>query len=392
MRILFCHDGPIKKDENGNFYGTAHNDSTFKRYYYIASELLVAMRVESVDAKEAKIKYSKIQSNPIEFVECPNLAGFISFFKNRISLKNEIIKQIQKSDFVVIRLPSLIGNVALKYSKLYKKKYLVEVVACQWDVYWFHSIKGKILAPIAYLNTRLKIKNADNVMYITRKFLQSRYPTNGQSYISPNVSIKKMENYKLERKLVRIGELKPTSKIRLASIGAINLKYKGHKYVLEAISSLISKGFDIEYYLIGGGNSSFIEAEIKKNRLTDNVKIMGSLPHSEVVDLLDEVDIYIQPSLAEAQGRSLIEAMSRGCLCICTDVGGMPELLGQDYIVPRKNSKEIAKKIEIFFKKNKEEISLDNYNKAQAYEASKVNNERKIIYNEVFCLNASDVE
>ena len=43
---------------------------------------------------------------------------------------------------------------------------------------------------------------------------------------------------------------------------------------------------------------------------------------------MDQVDIYIQPSLTEGLPRGLLEAMSRGCPAIASRVGGIPELLG----------------------------------------------------------------
>jgi len=45
------------------------------------------------------------------------------------------------------------------------------------------------------------------------------------------------------------------------------------------------------------------------------------------LDWLDDVDLYLQPSLQEGLPRALIEAMSRGCPAIGSTTGGIPELL-----------------------------------------------------------------
>ena len=57
-------------------------------------------------------------------------------------------------------------------------------------------------------------------------------------------------------------------------------------------------------------------------------------------ELLDECDIYLQPSLQEGLPRSVIEAMSRGCACIGAATAGIPELLESEYVVKRKSVQE----------------------------------------------------
>jgi glycosyltransferase involved in cell wall biosynthesis len=42
------------------------------------------------------------------------------------------------------------------------------------------------------------------------------------------------------------------------------------------------------------------------------------------------MDIFVLPSLSEALSNSLMEAMACGCCCIASDVGGNPELMGQN--------------------------------------------------------------
>ena len=60
---------------------------------------------------------------------------------------------------------------------------------------------------------------------------------------------------------------------------------------------------------------------------------MGSLPHNEVFEWLDTIDIYAQPSRQEGLPRALIEAMSRGLPAFGARTGGIPELLEPDYII-----------------------------------------------------------
>ena len=48
---------------------------------------------------------------------------------------------------------------------------------------------------------------------------------------------------------------------------------------------------------------------------------------------LDHIDVYLQPSFKEGLPRALVEAMSRGCPAIGSRCAGIPELLPQDCLI-----------------------------------------------------------
>ena len=47
-------------------------------------------------------------------------------------------------------------------------------------------------------------------------------------------------------------------------------------------------------------------------------------------NILNALDIYVQPSLSEGLPVALLEAMSAGVPVIATDVGGVAEIVGKD--------------------------------------------------------------
>ncbi len=59
--------------------------------------------------------------------------------------------------------------------------------------------------------------------------------------------------------------------------------------------------------------------------LGDRIQLLGS--HSAPQELMQRAAIFVQPSLMEALGLALQEAMFFGCACIGSDVGGIPELI-----------------------------------------------------------------
>lgn len=70
-----------------------------------------------------------------------------------------------------------------------------------------------------------------------------------------------------------------------------------------------------------------------ENGVADRVVFKGQMKHQQVLEWIDSLDIYIQPSMQEGLPRALIEAMSRACPAIGSSTGGIPELLPSDAIL-----------------------------------------------------------
>jgi glycosyltransferase involved in cell wall biosynthesis len=60
---------------------------------------------------------------------------------------------------------------------------------------------------------------------------------------------------------------------------------------------------------------------------------------------LDRADLFVLPSLTEGLPRALLEAMARGLAAVATTVGGIPELLPADCLVPPRNAVALARRL-----------------------------------------------
>ena len=84
MKLLFCYDGPILKDENENYYGTALNDEMFERYECITNDLTIAIRVNKVEKVENKClritkeKYKVVEWNWIDNLDKKNKVYYLT--------------------------------------------------------------------------------------------------------------------------------------------------------------------------------------------------------------------------------------------------------------------------------------------------------------------------
>ncbi len=67
--------------------------------------------------------------------------------------------------------------------------------------------------------------------------------------------------------------------------------------------------------------------EMVPTRLRARVQFRSTMPHRELIDLYGDATIVVNPSLSEAFGMSVVEAMSTGTPVVASAVGGMREIL-----------------------------------------------------------------
>lgn len=377
MNLLFCHDGPIEIDTNGNGYPGNMNKKALERYYKIADKLFYVTRTNLITPEEAT--HEQINMDNLEYVSCPNLSSLKGQLTQRQKAREIVDKVMKKSDLVVVRLPSVLGEIVIESAKSFNKKYVIELVGCTWDAYWNYGIKGKLIAPYAFYKTKKLVSEAEYVIYVTSEFLQNRYPTTGKSINASNVMLEDFEESILEQRLEKIKNKPKAEKIIIGTTAAVDVIYKGQQYIIEAISELKEKGFsNIEYQVVGNGDQTFLQNLAIKLGVKDQVKFMGTLTHKEVYTWLTRIDIYSQPSRQEGLPRALIEAMSKGVPAFGARTAGIPELLEEKYIFSNtnKNIGEIIKIIESYDTESMLKQSVINFEEAKKYDENLINERR----------------
>ena len=155
----------------------------------------------------------------------------------------------------------------------------------------------------------------------------------------------------------------------IVSIGHIS-KMKNHMLLCSAVNELTKKGVPIELYMFGRFVDDGIVQEIKGLN-NPHIHMLGE--RSNPMQHLHNADVFCMSSLVEGLPISLIEALSCGLIPICTDVGGISDLvtegetgfLSYDFTI-----ESYIKAIERFLALSKEEIATMKRNcleKAKAY-------------------------
>ncbi|MGH2075732.1 glycosyltransferase [Aerococcus urinaeequi] len=380
MRVLFAHDNKFIKFNNKFYSQGGFSQHIWERYTKVFENLTVVSRQIQIDDFQSNLNFSSYEN--VNFVKVPDFHSPSTIKNYRMALKI-IDEEVSKADYVIARLPSSIGSVAVDCAKKWNKPYLIEVVGCAWDAYWNHSFNGKIVAPSMFLKMRKDIKHAKYVVYVTNEFLQNRYPTNGKMANISDVELKDLDENILARRIRKVETDEKNKNIVIGTIAPLDVRYKGQEYVIMALGQLKRLGYEnYEYHLVGGGDSKFLREIAIKNNVQDKIKFLGSMPHDKIFDWLEKIDIYAQPSKLEGLPRALIEAMSYGVPGFGANKGGIPELLNKNFVFDfdKNTIDSICDMILSMEELNLKEQAIRNFNEASKYSANILENRRQAFF------------
>jgi len=120
--------------------------------------------------------------------------------------------------------------------------------------------------------------------------------------------------------------------IKLISVGRLATE-KGYNYLLESLIGINN----VSLTLVGSGP---LERELKElsNKLDIKVDFVGRIDSRNVIQKLQDSDIYVSSSIKEGMSNSVLEAMACGLPVITTNVGGSKELVKNNGLIVDKGS------------------------------------------------------
>ena len=385
MKTVFVFDTILLQDKKNDYYAQTLTYDFFKsRYLNVCDKMIITTRCQKIEKfSEQNNGYRKTNGNNISVCPISNYNDIPDAVKNKKKIKKEMDNIVKNCDNLIIRMPSILGLFACKSAKKYNKNYLIEMVACAWDGYMNHArFGGKILAPIMYLKTRNAIQCSPNVLYVTERFLQRRYP-NKHNNIGCTDTILTKINDDLEIKRIEKLSNVNVRKLKLVTVASVQLKYKGQEYVMKAMNDLKRQGYDLKYYLIGGGNNKRLLKYVSKYHLDRDVIFLGSKSHADVFNVLNDMDLYIQPSLQEGLPRAVVEAMSVGLPVIASNAGGIPEIVEPQFVFKKKNTRQLKNILEYIDNEKLISQSKRNFEYSKKFMPDRIDKMRTNFYIEV---------
>lgn len=166
--------------------------------------------------------------------------------------------------------------------------------------------------------------------------------------VAPTARITAIPNaVRFTRRAVEPASGEPTRVVFLGRIG----DHKGAFGLLDAWAKLVrepgfsTRGGDLATLeLAGDGETEKARRRIKELGMEDTVQVHDWLTESGAAEMLDRAQVLVLPSRNEGQPMAVLEAMARGLCVIATDVGGLPEMIGDGcgVMIPPDDTEAIA--------------------------------------------------
>lgn len=375
--LLVREDKFVKDGDKLYIVGSPSND-----LYYNNAYAMGHLKVLSWIMPREKYDISKLEEyKPNDNIELRLYDYNLSFKKKLKIIKNEV----KNSSIVVAKLSIIQAIISCHYARKYKKKLIIESASDALAAFWHHggNIKYKLVAHPIDMLAKHYHKKADAIVYVSQLFLQNKYPSKKEKIGCSDTVLATPKISDLDRRINKIYSKPSDEPFVLGLIGATQAEYRGHDRLIKAAAILKKRGYNIKIKFLGGGTADEKRKKCAlKNDFLNEVEFCGRLPHSQVLDWLDNIDILCMPTMVESLGRAAIEAMSRGCPVIGTVETALAELLNGDSLIKAKDYLALANKIEYFISNNKilEYTAKDNFYRSFKFTSEYTNEIRRDFY------------
>ncbi|NPA75626.1 MAG: glycosyltransferase family 4 protein [Euryarchaeota archaeon] len=337
-------DKDMKHSHRGSFvkYQVDVLSKFFKKVYVVAPQVYGSkMYSEGYTYNNIEVYYPKIFHAPVNFMR--KKLG-LRFYK-------AIHKTIQKNnisfDLIHAHFTWPQGEAASFLMKQYKKPMILTV---HEDTNWFrkeyHSGENR------YINTW---KSASAIIRVNQRDIPLLKKINPATYhIVNGYDPAKFFPIPCSEAKKKLGL---TQSLRFVFNLAALTEYKGHKYLIEAVSMLPRDILKNTVFVIGGMGPLYkkLNEMIKRYNLQNNIRLLGYVPDHDVPLWMNASEFFVLPSISEGNPTVMFEALGTGKPFIGTAVGGIPEIIvSEDYgfLCPAGNSRCLSDKILKALEKN----------------------------------------
>jgi phosphatidyl-myo-inositol dimannoside synthase len=396
-RLLVTSEEHYSQAPSGGVYSSgAPTYSSWCRYLEAFDEIAVVARISSSQAAENERQ--RADGPRVSFRPLPDHTGPWQYLQARAQAKAIARHAIEECDAYLLRVPGVVSQMVWREIARVKKLYALEVVGDPWEALgpgtWPH-ISRPIFRRIATQQLKRICAGAVAVNYVTSETLQQRYPPSKSAYAVgfSDVSLEygSVSAETIKRRHQRFQELpwrgsKTGSSIRIGFVGSFAQMYKGPDTLIHA-AALCQGHLNFELAMVGAGRClPEMKALAAKLGIAERVEFHREISSGRsIFEFLDSIDLFVMPSRAEGLPRALVEAMSRGCPCIASAVGGIPELLEPSDLVPPNSPEALAKLILQVAADSDRLLAMSERNLAKAAQFSpqRLNESRRAFLEEV---------
>jgi glycosyltransferase involved in cell wall biosynthesis len=172
----------------------------------------------------------------------------------------------------------------------------------------------------------------------------------------------------------------------LLTIAALHPR-KGIKYLIRAMRKIVEQKNSTKLVIIGEGpEKKELEKLTEKLQLQKHVRFLGR--QENIPKILKSSDIFVLPSVKEAFGLVLLEAMAAQLPVVAARVGGIPEIVEDrksGILVPPQDEDALAKHILMLINNRplREKLAFLGHHRVKMFDAEAMVEKTKKVYHEV---------
>ena len=346
MRVVVAVEHRFVRTPDGAVWTqTMFAHSYWQRYFEVFDEILAVARVR--DVPEVPSDWKRADGERVSFAAIPYYVGPWQYLFKARQVQQAARKAVRTEDAVIFYLSSQISSCIEPMLRRMGHPYGIYVIADPYDVFAPGSVNSPLRPFFRWWSPRQlreQCAKASAAAYITEKALQRRYPPN-PGVFTAHYSMTELADSTFAT--APRSHLQEKHSLTLITVASLAQLYKAPDVLIDAVAVCVAEGLDIKLVVVGDGQyRQKLEARAQGHGLGDRVCFKGQLTAGEAVrNQLDIADIFVLPSHQEGLPRAMVEAMARALPCIGSTVGGIPELLPPEDMVPPGDVAALANKI-----------------------------------------------
>lgn len=344
----------------------------FEPVFLTGLSLESQMKEKELTATENNIQ--QLESEKIKCIQSPFLVRRINIIKDLEALF-DMWRIIKKYNPLIVHTHSskagLLGRLAAKLAG-------VPIIVHSPHGHVFVGYFGPIKTKIFIILERLASRITDKIIALTQREKEDHIRLRIGSedtfvIIHSGVELNKFKEMPLiEGQNLRKNLGLPKDALIIGTSGRLE-PVKGPEFLIKAANRIISQYPNTFFLFVGDGS---LRRDLEKKALDlgieKNIVFLGW--RNDVSKIISIYDIFVLPSLNEGMGRVLVEAMALGKPIVASNAGGIPDLITHGktgFLVPPKNSKELAKYIQILLENKEKRVKMGLAGKKMALNFSK---------------------
>lgn len=364
---------------------TAYAHPFWLRYLAAFDAVYVVARIR--DVPHILGNPNRADGGRVHFVGIPYYLGPGQYMLKARQVARVVRNAVTPSDAVILRVPSQIANALVPQLHKRNHPYGIEVVGDPYDVFAPGAVSHPLRPFLRWWFPRQlqrQCVGACAVAYVTEQALQRRYPPAQGASATHYSDVELPESaFVSSHRQFRPG----ARSFVIITVATLAQLYKAPDVLIDAVAACVRDGLDLHLALVGDGKyRPEMEARVMALGLGKRVHFLGQLPAGDAVRAeLDRADVFVLPSRTDALPRAMIEAMARGLPCIGSTIGGVPELLSPEDLVPPGDVSALANKMGEVVRDPERMMCMSkrNLEKAREYREETLRDRRAAFYDYV---------